>query len=87
VVVSLFCCIPNGWPNTFRIHKAGSQKTAVSEPVGIGIDVAKASFEVAFAGEVQTLNLGNDEAGQAELCWTLLPIAPRWVVLQATGGY
>ena len=39
----------------------------MSEPVYAGIDVAKASFEVAVTGELQTLSLGNDAAGQAEL--------------------
>jgi len=59
----------------------------MSEPVYVGIDVAKNSFEVAVTGEVQTLSLGNDEAGHAELCQLLIPLAPRLVLLEATGGY
>lgn len=59
----------------------------MSELVYVGIDVAKNSFEVAVTGEMQTLNLGNDEAGHAELCQVLLPLAPRLVLLEATGGY
>ena len=59
----------------------------MSEPVYVGIDVAKGSFEVAVTGELQTLSLGNDEAGQAELCQVLAPLAPRLVLLEATGGY
>ena len=59
----------------------------MSEPVYVGIDVAKASFEVAATGEVQTLSLGNDEAGHSELCQVLVPLAPRLVLLEATGGY
>lgn len=59
----------------------------MSEPVYVGIDVAKASFEVAVTGELQTLSLGNDEAGHAELCDVLVPLAPRLVLLEATGGY
>ena len=59
----------------------------MSEPVDVGIDVAKNSFEVAVTGETQTLNLGNDEAGHAELCQVLLPLTPRLVLLEATGGY
>ena len=58
----------------------------MSEPVDVGIDVAKNSFEVAVTGETQTLNLGNDEAGHAELCQVLLPLTPRLVLLEATGG-
>lgn len=59
----------------------------MSELVYVGIDVAKNSFEVAVTGEVQTLNLSNEEAGHAELCQVLLPLAPRLVLLEATGGY
>ena len=59
----------------------------MSELVYVGIDVAKNSFEVAVTGETQTLNLGNDEAGHAELCQVLVPLAPRLVLLEATGGY
>ncbi len=59
----------------------------MSESVYVGIDVAKSSFEVAATGEAQTLSLGNDEAGHAELCQLLAPLAPRLVLLEATGGY
>jgi transposase len=59
----------------------------MSEPVYVGIDMAKNSFEVAVTGESQTLSLGNDEAGHAELCQLLIPLAPRLVLLEATGGY
>ncbi|GAC1538451.1 MAG: hypothetical protein NVS2B4_18510 [Ramlibacter sp.] len=59
----------------------------MSEPVYVGIDIAKNNFEVAVSGEVQTLNLGNDEAGHAELCQVLVPLEPRLVLLKATGGY
>jgi transposase len=59
----------------------------MSEPVYVGIDIAKNSFDVAVTGETQTLNLGNDEAGHAELCQVLAPLAPRLVLLEATGGY
>lgn len=59
----------------------------MSEPVYVGIDVAKASFEVAATGESQTLNLSNDEASHAELCQLLVPMGPRLILLEATGGY
>lgn len=59
----------------------------MSEPVYVGIEVAKSTFEVAATGEAQTLSLGNDEAGHAELCQLLVPLAPRLVLLEATGGY
>lgn len=59
----------------------------MSELVYVGIDVAKDSFEVAVTGESQTLKLDNDEAGHAELSQLLIPLAPRLVLLEATGGY
>lgn len=59
----------------------------MSEPVYVGIDVAKNSFEVAVSGQSQTLNLSNDETGHAQLVEQLLPVCPRLVLLEATGGY
>ncbi len=59
----------------------------MSELAFVGIDLAKNSFEVAVPGEVQTLNLSNDDAGDAELCQVLLPLVPRLVLPEATGGY
>lgn len=59
----------------------------MSELVYVGIDIAKSSFEVAVTGELQTLNLANDEAGHAELCQLLVPLAPRLILMEATGGY
>lgn len=59
----------------------------MSELVYVGIDVAKDSFEVAVTGELQTLKLDNDEAGHAELSQLLIPLAPRLVLLEATGGF
>lgn len=59
----------------------------MNELVYVGIDVAKNSFEVAVTGEVQTLSMSNEEAGHAELCQLLIPLAPRLVLLEATGGY
>src|SRR6218665_993681 len=56
----------------------------MSEPVYVGIDVAKSTFEVAATGAAQTLSLGNDDA---RLCQLLAPLAPRLVLLEATGGY
>jgi Transposase and inactivated derivatives len=59
----------------------------MSEPVYVGIDVAKNSFEVAVSDQAQTLRLRNDELGHAELCRMLVPLAPRLILLEATGGY
>jgi transposase len=59
----------------------------MSELVYVGIDVAKHSFEVAATGELQTLRLSNEEASHTELCQWLVALAPRLVLLEATGGY
>ena len=59
----------------------------MSELVYVGIDIAKSSFEVAVTGQSQTLNLANDEAGHAQLCQLLAPLAPRLILMEATGGY
>ena len=59
----------------------------MSESVYVEIDIAKDSFKAAATGKSQTLNLGNDEAGRAELCALLVPLAPRLVLLEATGDY
>src|SRR6218665_3122980 len=59
----------------------------MSEPVYVGIDVAKRTFEVATTGQAPTFSLGNDEAGHAQLCQLLAPLPPRLVLLEATGGH
>lgn len=59
----------------------------MSEPVYVGIDVAKGNFEVAVTSESQTLRLDNDETGHTELCQLLMALQPRSVLLEATGGY
>ena len=53
----------------------------------VGIDVAKATLEVAVRPQGAIWQVPNDEAGQAELLARLVDVAPRLVVLEATGGY
>ena len=57
------------------------------EPVYGGIDLARSSFDVAVTGESQMLGLSNVEAGHTESCRLLIPLAPRLVLMEATGGY
>jgi transposase len=52
----------------------------------VGIDVAKARLDVAFAPAGAAWQVANDEAGIAELVARLRPLAPALVVLEATGG-
>ena len=53
----------------------------------IGIDVAKATLDVAALPDGQTWTVTNDEAGLAELVPQLLALHPTCLVLEATGGF
>lgn len=54
--------------------------------VYVGIDVAKDSLEVAQTSDQESLAVGNDEGGVAELIERLGQLEPALVVLEATGG-
>ena len=62
--------------------------TDASELIFVGIDVSKATLEVALDDSAKTQTLGNDEAGLAALIDKLKPLAGRVavVLLEATGG-
>ena len=53
----------------------------------VGIDVAKATVEVAISGRQKTLALSNDEAGYAALLAELSSLNVGLVLLEATGGF
>ena len=53
----------------------------------IGIDVAKATLDIAALPEGDTWSVTNDEPGLAELVPRLVLLAPTLVVLEATGGF
>lgn len=55
--------------------------------VTVGIDVAKATVEVAISGRQKTLALSNDEAGYAALLAELSGLNVGLVLLEATGGF
>ena len=52
----------------------------------MGIDVAKASLDVAVWPTQERLRVTRDEAGLAELIAWLQPRTPTRIVLEATGG-
>lgn len=54
---------------------------------GIGIDVSKATLDVAIHETGATGHVANTAAGWRKLARWLLPLQPRQVVLEATGGY
>lgn len=62
--------------------------TNASELIFVGIDVSKASLEVALDASSRTQRLGNDEEGIKALLKTLAGVGERVavVLLEATGG-
>ena len=60
----------------------------MAEPlVFVGIDVSKATLDVAVRPAGTTFRVANDPDGIAALVARLRPLAPALVVLEATGGY
>ncbi len=57
------------------------------QPVYVGIDVSKASLDVAVAPTRQRWQVANDPAGIQQLVEQLGQLQPQRVVLEATGGY
>ena len=53
----------------------------------VGIDVSKATLDVAILGETGTRQFSNSAAGLRRLAAWLSPLSPSRVVLEATGGY
>lgn len=66
---------------------AGALGTAPAAGPVIGIDVAKASLEVAFSSAGPNAQYANSKAGIQKLVTRLTKLAPRRVVLEPTGGY
>jgi transposase len=55
--------------------------------VGVGIDVSKATLDVASYPSGEQWQTSNDEPGIAQLLERLQTLAPERIVLEATGGY
>jgi transposase len=53
----------------------------------VGIDVAKATLDVAIGSDGEMVQVENNEAGIGQLIQRLSEVAPTLVVLEATGGY
>ena len=53
----------------------------------VGIDVAKATLDVALGSDGELVQVENSETGIARLLEQLGEVAPELVVLEATGGY
>ena len=55
--------------------------------VFVGIDVSKASLDVAVFPAGESFQVGNDREGRAELVRRLLKLKPEAIGLEASGGY
>ncbi len=55
--------------------------------VGVGIDVSKATLDIAVYASGEQWRTSNDEPGIAQLVERLRVLAPERIVLEATGGY
>ena len=53
----------------------------------IGIDVSKDKLDVAIWGEKNCLQVANSKKGIAKLVKQMLVLAPKLIVVEATGGY
>ena len=71
---------------TASSHLQVREKT-MSEPIYVGIDVAKETFHVASSPELLKTCLPNTLDGHRQLCRMLKEHAIALVVLEATGGY
>jgi transposase len=71
---------------TASSHLQVREKT-MSEPVYVGIDVAKETFHIASSPELLKTCLPNTLDGHRQLCRMLKEHAIALVVLEATGGY
>src|SRR5438128_9612678 len=56
-------------------------------PVFVGLDVAKATLDVALRPSGEQWQVPNDEAGVAVLVDRLRPLGPALIVCEATGGF
>src|SRR5207244_5410108 len=58
-----------------------------TNPVVVGVDVAKDRLDVAVRPSGETWSEANDEAGITALVARLRPLGPALVVCEATGGF
>jgi transposase len=85
---------PNGNSPNSRLSRRQSASShlqvrdkTMSEPVYVGIDVAKASFHVATTPNILNTSLPNTSEGHRQLCKALKDQTVALIVLEATGGY
>ena len=52
----------------------------------VGVDVSKGALDVCIEPLGQSLHVGNDDAGVAQLCKRFKEVSPALIVMEATGG-
>jgi transposase len=57
------------------------------QQIHVGIDVSKRTLDVCLLPEEESFTLANDQEGVEELLFRLQKVAPKLVVLEATGRY
>lgn len=85
---------PNSCVGAPRIRKVGrfqgvvgvKEKEAMSEPVFIGIDVSKDNLDLCFSNEKEQ-RITNEVNSIKSLAKELVKLAPKLVVMEASGGY
>ena len=73
-----------------RVRKSGRMESRVSaedQLVYVGIDVSKATLDVAIEPTQARWQVANDQAGIQQLVEHLAELHPQRIVLEATGGY
>ena len=73
-----------------RVRESGRTESLVStqtQPPQVGIDVSKATLDVAIEPTRQRWQVANDEHGIQHLVERLGSLHPERIVLEATGGY
>jgi transposase len=72
-----------------RVPESGRSRSWVSpeQPVHVGIDVSKATLDVAIEPTHERWQVANDQRGIEQLVERLQQLRPERVVLEATGGY
>jgi len=83
---------PNSRLNRRRPARTASshlqvREITMSEPIYVGIDVAKETFHVATCPNILKTCLPNTPEGHRQLCQTLKNQTIALIVLEATGGY
>jgi transposase len=58
-----------------------------SQPVFVGIDVSKKHLDIAIRPKEVRFRESNDDSGIQALIQRLSPLAPKLILLEATGGY